>query len=174
MKKSIFFFTLSILLVACEESATKVISLDYPSEQITEIDWLLGEWKFEDESGVLYEEWSKANDSIYSGVSYYIEKKDTLFFETLELKIKGDSLFYTSFGEGTSSKTFKGLYEHENASFVIENPLNSFPRTVAYKHLSDTLMIIEVSGEVDGSEETQPYHMVKKKPNENRRSNRNS
>ncbi len=138
------------------------MTLDYPEKNNLGAEWLLGEWKYEDENGALHEDWTKKNDTVYSGVSYFIEKKDTLFFEKLELVKNGDSLFFISFGEGNSSRTFKGLCPSENA-FKVENPLQSFPRTVGYNYLNDTLMIIEVSGEIDGSEETQPYHMVKKK-----------
>lgn len=164
--KTINFFSLTIaavVLTGCTEAVETQQTIDFPIKKNLEAEWLLGEWKYEDENGTLHEDWSRKNDTVFLGESYFIEKDDTLFFEYLRLIRQGDSLFYESIGEDKINpkvKTFKGLYDSEN-KFEIENLQHSFPRRIRYNQLHDTLMIIEISGIIDGSEETQPYQMTR-------------
>lgn len=169
-KKNLLYLALACnFLAGCSETAQPEQPSAEPVQQRNlEADWLLGEWKYEDENGILHEDWSRKNDSVFTGESYFIEKGDTLFFEYLRLTRNGDSLFYESLGEDLvhpKAKVFKGLHTGEN-QFEIENPQHSFPRTIRYNQLNDTLMIIEVSGIIDGSEEIQPYQMVKTRQQE--------
>lgn len=164
LKKNFLYLTImSALLAGCSEPDGAELPADIPVERGPGADWLLGEWKYEDESGMLHEDWIKKNDSVYIGESYFIEQGDTLFFEYLRLSRHGDSILYESLGEDLihpKVKTFKGLNAYEDR-FEVENLQHSFPRTIRYNQLNDTLLIIEVSGVIDGSEEIQPYQMVK-------------
>lgn len=163
-KTSLFYFIiLAVLVVGCNQTIDNKQTIDFPVKKKPNADWLIGNWKYEDEDGTLHEDWSRKNDTVFIGESYFIEKNDTLFFEYLRLTLNGDSVFYESLGEDKINpkvKTFTGLYVDED-QFQLENLQLSFPRKMCYNQLNDTLMIIEVSGFIDGSEETQPYQMVR-------------
>lgn len=152
------------LITGCSQSVDeRETKADLPIIKNLESEWLLGKWKYEDESGILYEDWTRKNDTIFTGESYFIEKNDTIFFEYMRLTRNGDSLFYESLGEdkiNPKSKVFRGIYRSEN-KLEAENTQQAFPRKIRYNVLNDTLMMIEVSGIIDGSEEIQPYEMVR-------------
>lgn len=158
---SLFFVLTSIFIISCNQTIEKTKTIAFPVKQKLDAGWLLGKWKYEDENGMLHEDWRRKNDTVFIGESYFIEKNDTLFFEHLQLILNGDSIIYESLGEDkTKTKSFSGLYLPEN-NFEVSNLQHSFPRTIRYNSLADTLLVIEISGFIDGSEETQPYHMVK-------------
>jgi hypothetical protein len=164
-KKNILYYIVGTsLIIGCNQSVEeKEIKTEVPIEQNLDVDWLLGKWKYEDEDGLLFEDWTKKNDTVYTGESYFVEKDDTVFFEHLRLTRKGDSLFYESLGENKINpkiKAFRGVYTSEY-KLEIENLQQAFPRKIKYNTLNDTLMIIEISGVIDGSEEIQPYQMVR-------------
>lgn len=152
-----------VLTTGCDQTTEKTMTIDFPVKKNLEADWLLGKWRYEEENGALYEDWTRKNDTVFIGESYFIEKNDTVFFEYLRLIRSGDSLFYESLGEDKINpkvKTFYGLAASDN-TIEVENEQQAFPRKVRYNQLNDTLMIIEVSGIIDGSEEIQPYEMIR-------------
>lgn len=164
-KKHLFYFIFIIfLIIGCNQSIeVEEIEAELPVKKSLEAEWLLGKWKYEDENGILYENWTQKNDTIFMGESYFIEKNDTVFFEYMRLTRIGDSLFYESLGENKinpKSKIFRGIYSSEGR-LEVENMQQAFPKKVKYNQLNDTLMIIEVSGIIDGSEEIQPYEMIR-------------
>ncbi|HLU86907.1 MAG TPA: DUF6265 family protein [Taishania sp.] len=162
---SILFLSLVLISISsCSDKEELIETITDEKIETSRPNWLIGKWVHEDEDGVLHEDWKENNDSTYSGTSYLIRDNDTIFFENLRIRQIGDSIFYESLSDDKIipiSKVYKGIYD-EVASFMVENTLFSFPRTIRYNNLNDTLMIIEVSGEIDGSKEVQPYQMVKK------------
>jgi hypothetical protein len=161
----ILFSITCCFLIGCKETPTKRPEVSAPQKKLLAAEWILGNWAHEDEDGILHEDWSRKNDTVFLGESYLIKNNDTLFFEYLRLSLIGDSLHYESLGEdivNTKSKLFTGVYDSPNV-ILVENLLHSFPRTIHYTPLNDTLMMIEVSGEIDGLEETQPYQMIRMK-----------
>lgn len=153
-------------LIGCKETPKEKPKAAIPQKKMLDAEWILGNWTHEDEDGTLHEDWSRKNDTVFLGESYLIRNNDTLFFESLRLSLIGDSLYYESLGEdiiNTTPKLFKGFYEAPGA-VLVENLHHSFPRKIHYIPLNDTLMMIEVSGEIDGLEETQPYQMIRMKP----------
>lgn len=166
MKKKHLLYSIFIifLIIGCNQSIeVEEIEAELPVKKSLEAEWLLGKWKYEDENGILYENWTQKNDTVFMGESYFIEKNDTVFFEYMRLTRIGDSLFYESLGENKinpKSKIFRGIYSSEGR-LEVENMQQAFPKKVKYNQLNDTLMIIEVSGIIDGSEEIQPYEMIR-------------
>lgn len=168
MRKTLFVrsaIITSLCMTACTESYTTKQSIVLPGQKKLDADWMLGEWVYEEEGSVLHEDWRRENDTVFVGESYYIELTDTVFYEHLRLTLNRDSVFYESIGKkpvNLNVKTFKGQLRSTN-QIEVENLQQSFPRNVRYNQLNDTSMIIEVSGFIDGSEETQPYQMIRKK-----------
>lgn len=163
-KHLLYYIFATFLIIGCNQPVRKEeVKTEFSVKQNLEAEWLVGKWKYEDESGMLYEYWNRKNDTVFNGESYFIEKNDTIFFEYMRLTRSGDSLFYESFREekiNSKIKLFRGRYI-SSEKLEVENLQQAFPRKIRYNVLNDTLMIIEISGIIDGSEEIQPYEMVR-------------
>jgi hypothetical protein len=159
-----FVLVVAQCLVGCSAEVERKnnLSISKNTNQSLSTDWLVGLWQCEDNDGILYEDWKKLNDTLFLGKSYYLADKDTLFVENIQLTVVGDSLNYSSLKSDTlqKNKLFKGVLTSNNG-FQVENPQHGFPKSILYNLLNDTLMMIEISGEIDGLKETQPYQMVK-------------
>jgi phosphatidylserine/phosphatidylglycerophosphate/cardiolipin synthase-like enzyme len=140
MKKAVLILVILLLFASCGKS--KEIS------KIVGKDWLLGKWENKSDEGNLLEIWTKANDSIFIGESYFIKEKDTLHSEKIQLKQKGEDLFYISTIKGQNNDkpiTFKHNIEIVK-QLVFENPTNDYPKKIIYSQLSKDRMIIQISG----------------------------
>lgn len=140
MKNAIYILLVVLTLTSCQKS--KEVS------KIVGKDWLIGKWENKSKAGNLLEIWTKANDSLFIGESYFIKGKDSLHSEKMELKQKGENLFYISTIKGQNKEqpeTFKQNIEIEK-QLVFENPLNEYPRKIVYKPIAKDRLFIEVSG----------------------------
>ena len=140
MKYSIFILIAVLTLVSCQKS--KEVS------KIVGQDWLLGKWENKSEDGDLLEIWSKVNDSLFIGESYFIKENDTLHSEKIELQQRGENLVYVSTIKGQNNDKpvdFKHNIEIEK-QLVFENPKNDYPRKIVYKPIAKDRIFIEVSG----------------------------
>ena len=140
MKNAIYILVVILTLTSCQKS--KEVS------KIVGTDWLIGKWENKSKEGNLLETWKKVNDSLFIGESYFIKEKDTLHSEKMELKQKGDNLFYISTIKGQNDDkpiTFLHNIEIEK-QLVFENPKNEYPRKIVYKPIAKDRIFIEVSG----------------------------
>ena len=140
MKNAIYILIVVLTLASCQKS--KEVS------KIVGKDWLLGKWENKLADGNLLEIWKKANDSLFIGESYFIKEKDTLHSEKIELKQKGENLFYISTIKGQNNDQpiiFTHKIEIEK-HLVFENPQNEYPRKIVYKPISKDQIFIEISG----------------------------
>ena len=140
MKKTILSLLIILSFASCQKS--KEVS------KIVGTDWLLGKWENKSDEGNLLETWTKVNDSLFIGKSYFIKEKDTLHYEKIELKQKGENLLYISTIKGQNNDkaiTFNHNIEIEK-QLVFENLKNDYPRKIIYKPISKDRIFIEVSG----------------------------
>lgn len=131
--------------------------------KITGTDWLLGKWENKSDEGNLSETWTKLNDSIFEGETYFIKEKDTLHSEKIQLQQKGENLLYIS--------TIKGQNNNEQVTFlrnpevekvlVFENPKNDYPKKIVYKLISKDHLIIEISGMQQEKQNSTQYSLKK-------------
>jgi hypothetical protein len=140
MKKAIQILIPVLLFASCGKS--KEVS------KIVGTDWLIGKWENKSNEGHLLETWTKVNDSLFIGESYFIKEKDTLHSEKMELKQKGENLFYISTIKGQNNDkpiTFNHKIEIEK-QLVFENLATDYPRKIVYKPIAKDSIFIEVSG----------------------------
>lgn len=140
MKNAIYILIVILALTSCKKS--KEVS------KIVGNDWLLGKWENKSDKGHLLETWTKVNDSLFIGESYFIKEKDTLHSEKIELQQKDENLLYVSTIKGQNNDkpiTFKHNIEIEK-QLVFENPKNEYPRKIIYKPIAKDRIFIEVSG----------------------------
>ncbi len=140
MKKVILIPIAILLFVSCGKS--KEVS------KIVGTDWLIGKWKNKSDEGHLLETWTKVNDSLFIGESYFIKEKDTLHSEKMELNQKGENLYYISTIKGQNNDKpirFNHKIEIEK-QLVFENLTTDYPRKIVYKPIAKDRVLIEISG----------------------------
>lgn len=155
MKKAILILILALTFTSCGKS--KGFS------KIVDADWLLGKWENNSKDGYLLETWKKVNDSVYDGESYFIKGKDTLHFEKIQMKQKGEELFYISTVKGQNNDkpiTFKHIDSIEK-QLVFENPKNDFPQKIAYSKITKDSIFIQISGIQQGKSSSERFSMKK-------------
>jgi hypothetical protein len=140
MTRRIFLFLILLALISCQKS-NKI-------DRLKSSNWLLGQWENKTDNGKLLEIWKKVNDSLYIGESFFIKRDDTLHFEKIQLKQKGEKLCYISTIKGQNndkSITFSHNIEVQNR-LVFENSNNVYPRKIVYQRFSKAHLLIEISG----------------------------
>lgn len=155
MKKVILILFTILLFASCGKS--KQVS------KIVGKDWLLGKWENKSDEGNLLEIWRKVNDSLFVGESYFIKGKDTLHSEKIELKQKGEELFYIATVKGQNNDkpvTFKHNIEIAK-QLVFENPQHDYPKKIVYKPFAKDHLLIEISGIQQDKTSSARYSMKK-------------
>jgi hypothetical protein len=140
MKKAILLLVSLLLFASCKKS--KEVS------KIVGNDWLLGKWENKSDDGHLLEIWKKANDSLFLGESYFIKGKDTLHSEKIQMKKKGEELFYIATVKGQNNDepvTFKHIDTIQKL-LVFENPKHDFPQKIMYSQITKDSIVIQISG----------------------------
>jgi Domain of unknown function (DUF6265) len=157
MKKAILILILALTFTSCLKS--KEVS------KIVVADWLLGNWENKSDDGDLLETWKKVNDSIYDGESYFIKGKDTLHFEKIQMKQKGEALYYIATIKGQNNDkpvTFKHNDTIEK-QLVFENPKHDYPQKIMYSQITKDSINIQISGIQQGKPSMERFSMKKSK-----------
>lgn len=155
MKKGIGILVLVFTFASCQKS--KEVS------KIVGTDWLLGKWENKSDRGNLLEIWKKANDSLFTGESYFIKEKDTLHSEKMQLEQKGEELYYISIIKGQNNDqpvTFKHNIEIKK-QLIFENYKNDYPKKIIYKLITKDHLLIEIFGIQQKRQSSTRYSMKK-------------
>ena len=164
MKKYFLLFLIIISISSCkkyDKNGREIKDFD----ELEKANWLLGSWEFKNENGTLQEIWTSKNDSTFAGQSYFINKKDTIHNETIDLIEDNGILKYvtTIKGENQNLPTTFNFSETEENELKFENPKHDYPSLIFYK-LKDSLNIdIIISGKQLGKNSSEVFKMVKKK-----------
>lgn len=137
------------------------------AEQINLLDtakWFIGTWQNQSADGLYSETWNLKNDSLYEGVStVVVNKKDTVFYESITLEQKNKEVFYNvsvkdqNHGEPVSFK----LTSVNDKQLVFENPAHDFPSKITYNRIKVDSLVASISGMVDGKEKAVEFPMKK-------------
>lgn len=155
MTRKIFLLFLLLVLASCQKSNKNDI--------LKSSKWLLGQWENKTDNGKLLEIWKKVNDSLYTAESFFIKRNDTLHSEKIQLKQKGEKLFYISSIKGQSNDkpiTFNHNIEAQK-QLVFENANNVYPRKIVYQRFSKAHLLIEISGIQNGKRSSTRYTLKK-------------
>lgn len=134
-------------------------------KKIEKLNWLAGSWKNISENSTLIENWTKINDSLYSGNSFVIENKDTVFSEKISLQLIGADLFYIpavadqNNGQPVSFK----LISDGNEEFIFENKEHDFPQQIVYKNPRPDSLYARIEGMVQGVFRKEEFFMKREK-----------
>ena len=155
MKKIILSLLILLFFASCGKS--KKVS------KIAGKDWLLGKWGNKSNEGNILETWTKVNDSLFIGESFFIKEKDTLHSEKIELRQQGEELFYIATVAGQNNDkavTFKQNVEI-TTQVVFKNPTNDYPKKIIYSQISKDRMIIHISGIQQKKSSSSKYSLKK-------------
>lgn len=157
MKKSILFLFIILIFASCQKS--KEVS------KIVVADWLLGNWENKSDNGHLLENWKKVNDSLYDGESYFIKGKDTLHFEKIQMKQKGEALLYIATVKGQNNDKPVTFLHNDTIQklLIFENPKHDFPQKIVYSQITKDSIVIEISGIQQGKPSSERFSMKKSK-----------
>lgn len=157
MKKVSLILLLLLTIISCKKAEK--------TSKLIDANWLIGTWENNSKQGNLSEIWLKLNDSIYSGHVFFIKGKDTLHFETIQLKQVDDNLRYSSTVKGQNNDLaleFKLTSETKN-KLIFENSKNDYPQKITYKLISKDSLITIISGIQQGKASTENFPMKRNK-----------
>lgn len=125
--------------------------------------WLLGKWENQTQRGKMIEEWSKVNDSTYSGKSYMITTTDSISLESVVLKKEGNDIFYipTVKGQNNDQPVKFKLTSSSANQLVFENPTHDFPQKITYTLENENSLMAEISGIINGQQRARKFPMKK-------------
>lgn len=143
-----------ILITSCHATETDSIQSTISKNQtkLQEMEWVIGKWEQVTKDGVLYEFWSKVNDSMYSGKSFMISNLDTIFSEKISLVLRNSDLYYiptVSHQNNSEPVTFK-LVSNKSNEMVFENKQHDFPQRIIYSHQTSDSFYARIEGDVNG------------------------
>lgn len=133
-------------------------------DRIKRLAWLEGTWQNDTPDGLFTERWTKVNDSVFTAASTITKDKDTLFYETIVLDQKGDSLHYivTTPNQNDAKPVSFTLTSITGNSYIFENRKHDFPQRITYSKITDDSLIAEISGVEKGKPATEQFPMKKK------------
>ena len=157
MKKVILSLLIILTFASCQKS--KEVS------KIVVADWLLGNWENKSPEGNLFESWKKVNDSLFIGESYFIKGKDTLHSEKIQMKQKGEALFYIATVKGQNNDKPVTFVRNDTIEkqLVFENPKHDFPQKISYSMITKDSIVIQISGIQQGKPSSERFSMKKSK-----------
>lgn len=158
MKKSIFYLSAFLLVIACQKNNSTEKDL------IKKADWLIGNWEYKTNWGTLSETWQKVNDSTFKAQSLFIKDKDTIHHENIILQQNREKLSYTTTikGQNNNKPIRFELNKEMEDKLLFENLKNNYPKKISYKKDSNSI-ITEISGVQSGKTTTEKYRLVKTK-----------
>lgn len=134
------------------------------AKQLVELEWLIGRWENRSGDGILSEIWERENDSVFSGVSFYVIGPDTVFQEKIRLESMEGKVYYKPEVDGQNegkqvifTRTF-----NDKMKWVFENPKHDFPQMITYTHSNDSLIAV-ISGMRNGKPGSEVFAMKRSK-----------
>ena len=170
MKNTNLYICLSFILatlVSCKnESQIEVFGIKTKKKylQLENANWFIGRWENATPEMTFTEIWKKANDSTYTAESFVLVSKDTVFYESVDLLQKNDSLFYTVSVRNQNNEKPVSFYltNATESELVFENPKHDFPNKITYTKITNDSLVASISGLKDGKLSNETFPMKKK------------
>ncbi len=121
----------------------------FAQSQLDELNIFLGKWELVDNNFVLFEEWTKVNETTFEGLSYSAENEEKIISEKLHILKLDNHIVYIA-QPGNNLPTLFNLIYSENNKFIFENKEHDFPQRVIYHFTSDNTLNAYTEGEENG------------------------
>ncbi|MBK9735284.1 MAG: hypothetical protein IPO92_10085 [Saprospiraceae bacterium] len=147
MKTNILILLITLCFACKETKVTEAVN----NEAVIHFDWLAGNWQRSNEEAgqTTYEQWLKANDSLYIGMAYTMKLQDTIWRENVKLMKVDTSWVFSVIGKGETMPTDFVLTNITASTFTCENPVNEFPKKISYAIVGDSLKAMISGGGPD-------------------------
>lgn len=134
-----------------------------PDDPYKKLDRLSGLWQTHNSESYLYEEWRKVKNGPFYGKSYTMNGRDSIVFERVEIRQKGDSIYYIPTLTDQPPVPF-ALVAQKDYSFTFENKQHDFPQRVIYRFVGKDSLVARIEGINKGEAQSQEfyYHRVKR------------
>lgn len=135
-KLSYYLVIILIVLTSCV--------VDHPELPL----WLEGEWKTNNRSGFMGENWAQENDTLISGQGMVHIAGQLRVMEEINIYISDGEMYYTAkVSEQNDGKQiiFVGTYIAPG-HLVFENPEHDFPTRIVYKRTDSGTLEVNLSG----------------------------
>ena len=129
--------------------------------ELTKADWLLGKWENNSDRGNLSEIWTRKNDSVFSGRTYFVMGTDTAFTESIELvESKGKLVYSATISDQNQGKpVLFPATKADKERLIFENVQHDFPKKISYNRISADSIMAEVSGIEGGKQKSDQFGM---------------
>lgn len=172
MKKTSSILALAIIIsiVSCKENKeeTSTAAAKRETKAYTKLEkasWLIGNWGNNANGAAMTENWVQLNDSVFSGESYVVVNKDTVFAETVKLDEASGKMAYTVSVPG-QNKELPVRFEMSSLNdkqMVFENPAHDYPNKITYTKITNDSLVAEISGVQKGKATSQKFAMLRLK-----------
>jgi hypothetical protein len=161
--KNVYHLLFILLLISCTNHTLedKTVKNLAGSMSFDSLRWLCANWEMRTPDGILYERWSRENDSVYRGAGYLVSGTDTLFSEKITLEQHAGDLFYipaVSKQNGGKPVIFR-LVSATRGSWIFENPKHDFPQQIIYSHPHPDSLVAVVAGKEKGKARREVFRM---------------
>lgn len=124
---------------------------------------LPGEWGTSHSDEGFFESWENQGDTLLKGIGYQIDNKAVTFEETLMMKLENGHLAYIAMvadQNGSKAISFP-LIEASDNHFQFYNPDHDYPQQITYDFVTDSLLIITISGLIDSIWDNQNISLMR-------------
>lgn len=126
-------------------------------QDLSQLEWILGQWKSQSGEEVIIEHWQKVNDTLFNGETWFIDSGDTVATELLKIIARSDNIFYVAEPSGQQNTEFK-LTQLKNNEVLFENPEHDFPQKIFYKKTSSDSLYAKIEGVIDGRQQSMDFN----------------
>lgn len=135
----------------------------YTSNDFSRLDKLVGTWRTENRSVVLYEHWLKKSKHQLEGKSYKIVRNDTVILERVRLELEGVRIVYAVSvdGDKDGKETLFYLLEIKGDDYIFEDKRHDFPQRVVYNMEAGNELLAYIEGEIAGKSKRSAYAYVR-------------
>ncbi|MBL4754322.1 MAG: hypothetical protein JKY52_12110 [Flavobacteriales bacterium] len=126
---------------------------------MSDLYWVVGEWKGRVQGGMMFESWEIAEDGSMEGNACTIARGDTIFSESMQIIDKDGDIFYmVKLADVKKTVAFK-LVEISSKGCVFENPDHDFPNRIVYANTVGDMLLARIEGVRNQQPDTARFFM---------------
>lgn len=131
--------------VLISSSIFLLLSNGLASQSLSDINWILGEWKYTSSKYSNYESWNKKSDSLYWGINRRSVEGKMRPNEELRIYRRNDTILYSAKVFDQNDRQAIEFYATElsDSLMIFQNPGHDFPKRIQYQMINrDSLKVI--------------------------------
>jgi hypothetical protein len=115
-------------------------------EKFKKLSWIVDSWISPPGESITYENWTKIDDTTFSGESHTIKNGDTVFSEQLKIEKISDDVYYTAIVKHNPGPVHFKLVELGENKAVFENAKHDYPNRIVYELKDDGSLYARIEG----------------------------